>query len=193
MRVAVTGTHGVGKSTLIADFVEARGSFEAVAEPYWLLAQDGLPFADGPTTADLEEQLNFSCVLLLDRAVAADLIFDRCPLDFLAYLDVVSQREGFEWLPSGKLLGRIGKALANLDLIAFVPITRPDEIAAEIEHSALRAQVDRRLKAMLRDDDLGLIPDELRVVAISGDREARVARLMAAIDSPSRWARRSEG
>ncbi len=179
MRIAVTGTHGCGKTTLIDDFVSTRDDHESVPEPYWLLTRDGMPFADGPTTADLQEQLARSCQLILEIAGGANMVFDRCPLDFLAYLDVVSADEGFEWLPHGRLLHRIGRALASLDLVVFVPLAQPDDITVPIEYAELRTRVDRRLKTMLRRDDLGLLQDGPRVVEISGPRHERVARMVA--------------
>jgi hypothetical protein len=182
MRIAVTGTHGSGKSTLIDDFTSAHQGYESVPEPYWLLSQSGVPFVDGPTTAELEEQLRLSCTLILEQVPGPDMVFDRCPLDFLAYLDVVSGGEGFEWLPDGRLLNRIGKALATLDLVVFVPLRQPDEIAVSIELPVLRSRVDRRLKAMLQQDDLGLLEHGPRVLEVSGSRARRVAKMAAALD-----------
>lgn len=181
MRIAVTGTHGSGKTTLIGDFVSAHMGYESVPEPYWLLAQRDMPFADGPTVADLEQQLAHSCRLIGEQIGERDVIFDRCPLDFIAYLDVVSTDEGFEWLPHGSLLGRIDRALATLDLIVFVPLLQPDEIDVPIEHPRLRARVDRRLKAMLREDDLGLLQDGPRVLEVFGPRAGRVAQIADAL------------
>lgn len=176
MRIAVTGTHGSGKTTLVEDLVAAAKGYEAVPEPYWLLVQQGVVFADGPSVADLEEQLKQSCALILATS-EADVVFDRCPLDFLAYLDVVSAAEGFEWSPDGKLLKQIENALATLGLVAFVPLKRPDEISVAIEYPKLRARVDARLKTMLREDDLGLLADGPHVVEVTGTREQRVDRL----------------
>jgi len=178
MRIAVTGTHGSGKSTLIEDFVAAYPAYEHEAEPYWTLVQQGVAFADGASLPDLEVQLGASAELILSRAGDADVIFDRCPLDFIAYLEVAGEGEGIDWAPSGKLLRRIEQALAALDLVAFVPLTRPDEIAATIELPKLRARVDMRLKSILRDDALGLVEGAgLRVVEISGSRTRRVEEL----------------
>ena len=181
MRIAVTGTHGSGKTTLIDDFISVHGDYESVPEPYWLLAQNGMPFADGPTTADLEEQLGQSCTLILEQMTGRDVVFDRCPLDFLAYLDVVSASEGFEWLPHGRLLNRIAKALATLDLVVFVPLLQPDEVAVPIEYPELRSRVDRRLKTMLRQDDLGLLDHGPRILEVSGPRAQRVAHIAATL------------
>lgn len=176
MRIAVTGTHGSGKTTLIEDFVAANAHYEHMPEPYWLLVQQGTVFANGPDVAGLEEQLRQSCALIL-ASTEPDVIFDRCPLDLIAYLEVVSASEGFEWTPDGKLLPRIERALATLDLVVFVPLTQPDEIKVAIEYPKLRTRVDARLKTMLREDDLGLLEKGPRVVEVNGTRDERVAQI----------------
>lgn len=181
MRIAVIGTHGVGKTTLVEDFCAAHPGYEHVPEPYWLLAQQGVVFANGPTVADLEEQLKQSCSLIL-ASTDADVVFDRCPLDLIAYLEVVSAGEGFDWSPDGKLLGKIEKALSTLDLVAFVPLKRPDEITVPIEYPRLRVKVDARLKAIVLEDDLGLLADGPPIIEIAGSRERRVARLTEAVE-----------
>jgi hypothetical protein len=177
MRIAVTGSHGTGKTTLIDDFVAANAAYESVPEPYWLLAEEGMAFADGVNTADLEEQLEHSCKLILGTADQKDLIFDRCPLDYLAYLDVVSAAEGFEWEPHGRLLAQIERALQSLDLIVFVPVS-PD-IKVSIEHPVLRRKVDTRLHQIALQDDLGLLQDGPQVLEIIGSRSQRVEKIMA--------------
>ena len=113
------------------------------------------------------------------------MVFDRCPLDFIAYLDVVSAAEGHEWLPQGRLLHRIDKALATLDLVVFVPLQQPDEIRVTIEFPQLRSQVDRRLKTMLRRDDLGLLAQGPSILEVSGSREQRIAQVIDALDETS--------
>ncbi len=153
-------------------------------EPYWLLDQRGTPFANGATTSDLEYQLVESCKLILAHTGERDVIFDRCPLDFLAYLDIVSASEGFEWLPGGRQLANVSKALASLDVVVFVPLVSPDEISVRIERPKLRSRVDRRLKTMLREDDLGLLQDGPRILEVSGSRTQRV-QSMATILGPT--------
>ncbi|ESQ81852.1 hypothetical protein AEAC466_20020 [Asticcacaulis sp. AC466] len=175
MHIAVTGAHGVGKTTFIEDFTTVHRSYESVAEPYWLLEQQGVAFSNGATIPDLEKQLTESCKLILEYAHGRDVIFDRCPLDFLAYLEVVSAREGFEWLPGGRELANISKALAVLDVVIFVPLTSPDDIPIQIEFPRLRKRVDRRLKTMLREDDLGLLHNGPRIIEVLGFRAQRVA------------------
>ncbi|MEM9843156.1 MAG: AAA family ATPase [Pseudomonadota bacterium] len=177
MRIAVTGTHGVGKTTLVEDIADAANQFDAIPEPFVVFLGDAA-FVNGPNTDDLEEQLDQSCNLILDSAVERDLVFDRCPLDFLAYLDVVSVAEGSEWTPSPKQLARIERALEALDLIVFVPLLDDDEIADSIEYPELRQQVDERLKAMLRDDGVGLFEGDLPLLEVFGRRQERVAMVL---------------
>lgn len=179
MRIAVTGAHGTGKTTLIEDFVARYPAYQHVQEPYWELAQQGTPFADGVTTSDLEEQLRQSCALIVGSG-GAKVIFDRCPFDFLAYLDVVSVKEGFEWSPDSKLLAQIDKAIGSLDVLAFLPISRPDEIATAIELPKLRSRVDGRLKQMLLDDEMELLDDGPTLVELRGTPAKRVKQLAAA-------------
>jgi hypothetical protein len=184
MRIAVTGTHGSGKTTLIDDFMAAFPAYERVQEPYWELAQQGTPFADGVTTADLEEQLGQSCGLILASAATENVIFDRCPLDFVAYLGVVSRQEGFEWEPDGKLLLRIEKALLAVDLLVFLPLTWPDEIAVPIELPKLRARVDEQLKRMIRDNLGEVVPEDLRRVELRGPPADRLRQLARLVERP---------
>lgn len=181
MRIAVTGTHGSGKTTLIDDFADAHRDYEREQEPYWALAQQGVVFADGVSLPDLEEQLEASVGMILARAGDPKVIFDRCPIDFIAYLEVVSEGEGIEWAPTGKLLGKIERALAALDLLVFLPLSQPDEIATTIEFPRLRTQVDRRLKTILRDDALSLLAEGPRIVELKGSRDGRLRKLTSAV------------
>ena len=181
MRIAVIGAHGTGKTTLIEDLAAASDQFEIVPEPFWVFPQGEAAFLDGPTTEDLEEQLKQSCDLICDRTDQKNVVFDRCPLDFLAYLDVISNAEGYEWVPDGKLMTRIERAMQALDLVVFVPVLSPDEIEVQIEFPKLRRQVDARLKRMLRDDKWGFFEADLRVIEVSGSPTQRVSSVVTEV------------
>lgn len=180
MRIAVTGSHGTGKTTLIEDLAKAAKQLDAVPEPHFVFESDAA-FVDGPNVDDFEKQLNQSCDLILELSMDRDLIFDRCPIDFLAYLDVVSDAEGCEWTPSAKQLARVERAMRTFDVIIFVPVLDDDEITVNIEHPKLRREIDARLKSMLLDDDLGLFEDGPPLLEIFGSREQRVAKALAGL------------
>ena len=118
--------------------------------------------------------------MVLGTASEPNIIYDRSPLDFIAYLEIVGENEGAEWTPSGKQLATIEAALATLDLIVLLPLSRPDEIAAEIEYPKLRRAVDARLKLIVGEDALGLLERGPRIIEIHGSRSARIARLSEA-------------
>ena len=85
MRVAVSGSHGTGKSTLVRELAQRLAAFTALDEPYYLLADEGHAFGDPPTSDDFELLFDRS-ITLLTAPSGADMLFDRCPADYLAYL-----------------------------------------------------------------------------------------------------------
>src|SRR6185369_16723424 len=88
MKIAVTGTHGVGKTTLIEEFLRLHPEFGHEPEPYDVLSEDyGEEFAAEPCAEDFLRQLEFNLERLKQRATEVNVIFERCPLDFLAYLN----------------------------------------------------------------------------------------------------------
>lgn len=186
MRIAVSGTHSTGKTTLIGDFVNQYPHYETVHEPYWELVQLGTVFAAQPSIEDFELQLEHGIAGSL-RNGSMDVLFDRCPLDLIAYLEVLSEQEGQEWLPSGKMLQNIETVLSALDLIVFLPITGPDLPGRIAEYRGLRRAVDDRLKEFLHEDSLGLLGNFPKIAELEGSRIERVKQLShCCSDEPNR-------
>ncbi len=164
MRLAVSGTHGVGKSTLVADLARALPGHVAVPEPYVVLADEGHAFSDPPSLEDYEVQLERSLASLADAA-RRDVVFERCPADFLAYAAAREHANEFdfeEWLP------RVRVALETLDLVIYVPLDRPAK--------GFRGRVDERLREILVDDIHGF---GVRVVEVKGTPEERTRAVLA--------------
>src|SRR5687767_4075364 len=115
MRIAVSGTHFSGKSTLIEDLSDVLSGYVTVDEPYRLLEEEGHEFSAIPSLEDFESQLTRS-IEALEEENHGDVLFDRCPLDLLGYILTLSDAGSFDlddWLPE------IEEALASLDLIVF--------------------------------------------------------------------------
>ena len=180
MRIAMSGTHRVGKSTLIEDLGDALPEYRVVDEPYHLLEEEGYEFASPPSLEDFLEQLRRS-LELLDEEDTRNVLFDRCPLDFLGYLLTHEDSDAFdveEWLP------RIRSALKTLDLVVFVPIEERDRIRLPAhEDSQQRREVDEKLAWLLLDD-----PHELRVeiLSVHGSGAARVAQVLERLSGTGR-------
>src|SRR5690606_27711233 len=66
MRVAFSGAHQVGKSTLLEAVAAARPRYAVIVEPYRVLEDEGHDFSDPPTLDDFERQLERSLELVRD-------------------------------------------------------------------------------------------------------------------------------
>jgi predicted ATPase len=172
MRVAISGSHRTGKSTLLAELAERLPGYTTVDEPYHLLEEDGHELAHPPSVEDFEAQLERSIAELRDAD--DDTLFDRCPVDMLAYIAVHDDAEGFDleaWLPA------VRDAVATLDLVVFVPIEVRDRIAlsASDDDADTRSAVDEKLREILLEDGYEL---GLHVVEVRGELERRVQTVL---------------
>lgn len=179
MRIAVTGTHRAGKSTLIEELSELLPTYVTVDEPYHQLEEEGYAFAEPPSVEEFEAQLERS-ISNLDEA-PRDVLFDRCPVDFIGYLLAHEDSEAFDvdaWLP------RVREAVQKLDLIVLVGIERPDRIARSTsDDDDLRVAVDEKLKELLLE---GAHAFEVEVLEVEGSLSARVKQVLAHLSSSGR-------
>src|SRR5215204_5416079 len=138
MRIAISGTHHSGKSTLVEELSAVLPGYLTVEEPYFLLMEEGHEF-------DFELQLERSIELLSESE--PDVIFDRCPVDMLGYLLVLAEDFHLEkWLP------RVQAAIDTLDLIVFLPVEERDRIdLPPAQDAGLRIDVDQALKEIFLD------------------------------------------
>lgn len=149
MRIAVSGTHGVGKTTLIDAFLSTHQEFTHEPEPYTVLVEDlGEEFSDDPNVEDFRRQLEFNIDRLQRHAPGENVIYERCPIDFLAYVDALEPRS------VEALRETVSNAMQDLDLIVYLPLE--DDQTLESEYPKLQKAVDRRLSKILLDDELGI-------------------------------------
>lgn len=151
MRIAICGSHATGKSTLIAELAGALPGHMVVPEPYEILEERGYVFAHPPTVDDYVVQLRQSLLSL--RRTSPNLIFERSPLDLVAYILANPDAERFD-LEAWR--APIMHALGSLDLIVTLhphPTHDPDLPAAE---AAVRYAVDDVLRDLVSDDEFEL-------------------------------------
>jgi predicted ATPase len=175
MRIAVSGTHGTGKTTLVEALAPHLPGHEVIDEPYRQLEDEGEDFAERPTADDFARQLE-RAIDGLERS-AADTLFDRCPADLLAYLESIDDADAVDltgWVD------RARPAMQRLDLIVFVGIEHPDRIdTAEIRFRRLRRQVDEALRDIVLDDRWSFGVPAVEVAGSTADRVAQVLRHLA--------------
>ena len=161
MRIAVSGTHCTGKSTLIEEFLRAHPDFVHEPEPYTVLVEEfGEEFSAEPFVEEFYRQLEFNIDRLREHKRGARVIYERCPIDFLAYIDALDSQAT---QPS---LNLVSDAIQNLDLILYLPLDDTFDVPHD-EFPKLREAVDRRLSAIFGDDEFGIISSS-NVVVIEG-------------------------
>ena len=148
MRIAVSGTHGVGKSTLIDEFLRLHPEFTHEPEPYAVLVEDyGEEFSAEPCVEDFLRQLEFNLERLEQHTVGEKVIYERCPLDFLAYLSSLDANV------SPALQKRISDAMQQLDLIVYLPL----ESDNDEEYPKLQRAVDHQISGILSSSNVPVI------------------------------------
>ncbi|MCB1110879.1 MAG: AAA family ATPase [Chlamydiia bacterium] len=170
MRIAVSGTHFSGKSTLIAALLKEFSNYEGVEEPYVLLEQEGYLFSDPPTLEDFAEQCLRSIKAIQESG--NNTIFDRCPLDCLAYaLTLGRDMDLSDWIE------KVEGGIQRLDLIVMVPLESPDRISPpRSENLKWRDRVDEMLHELILEDSLGILGEKC-VLEVRGDVGKRVQRV----------------
>lgn len=182
MRIAISGTHFIGKTTLIEDFIKAHPNFKYEAEPYYQMQEEGaMELALEPSFSSLVSQLNFSIDRLNQLAGEKNIIFDRCPIDFIAYGLCLAEQGIFDINDTeiSEKFSAVTEALNNLDLIVFLPIDKENSIEYTEENPIFRKKADKYFKKIYRDDLFSLFPkyNHPRIVEITGNRITRIKKI----------------
>jgi hypothetical protein len=176
MRIAISGTHASGKSTLIEAFHSRHPDYISEPEPYAVLLEVyGEDFAESPTLDDFERQLRYQLEVLGRYSRDDNVIFERCPADFLAYMLALSGDRSHldRWIDA------VGEALEQLDLIVFLPLDEgaPIDVAGD-EDLVLRDDVDGLLRDIFLEGELDLLAGSApAVVEARGSLSQRLAVL----------------
>jgi predicted ATPase len=182
MRIAVTGAHGTGKTTLVDALAPHLPGYAVVDEPYRQLEDEGEDFAARPAAADFERQLARAIADL--EAADADTLFDRCPVDLLAYLVALDDADDVDvdaWV------ARARPAMSRLDLLVFVGVEHPDRIDnAAVRFTRLRRRADDALRDIVLDDRWSFGVAAIEVTGSTADRVRQVLRELEQLSSRRR-------
>lgn len=182
MRIAVSGTHIMGKTTLIQDFIKVHSEYRHEIEPYYKLQdEESVELALEPSLDNLLEQLDYSIDQLNQYANESNIIFDRCPIDYIAYSMCAIEQDLID-INDTEIAERfqaVKEALDSLNIIIFLPITKEHSIEYTEENSAYRKAADRYFKKIYRDDILDIFPSygHPKIVEIWGNRTLRLKKL----------------
>ena len=168
MRIAFTGSHRVGKTTLAEEIANIFPNYDFKNEPYLQLEESGYLFSVIPTTDDYVEQFNYSVKQIKESG--NDVIFDRCPFDLLAYIYAKSKIKDIQ-----TRYETMTNAMSKIDILIFVPIETPDLIICqESDLPNLRYEVNQILQNWIAD-----LSNE--ILEVSGTLENRIKQIMQKI------------
>ena len=185
MRIAISGSHGVGKSTLIDAFLERRPGYVHQPEAYETLGDDVAMTDEGPTPEALEDLLRWTITAVAEHPAGADVIHERSPADYLAY--AAASRRSWGRGEAEDFVARfaalVASSLVALDLIAIVPLSR-DLPAREGEDGRFRRRADRELRRIVLDGDRDVLSlSKAMVIELPASPDRRLAALLAAVDA----------
>lgn len=186
MRIAISGTHCCGKSTLIDEFLLAHPDFAHEPEPYEALQEEyGETFAADPCAEDFYQQLEHNVGRLRQYGSGDRVIYERSPADFLAYmfaLDELGRDRGASRVIENSL-GMAEDAIHLLDVVVFLPASNLQSEVPDSEDPELRSAMDVRLEGILIEDDLGWFGSNHPVVLkASGTTAQRLQTVEGAVE-----------
>jgi len=177
MRIAISGTHCCGKSTLIDEFLTTHSEFHHEPEAYEALGDRGETFS-------AERQLEYCVNRLNQFGPGEHVIVERCPADYIAYLLALEElgRDPIARQLKETSIKVARRGMQNLDIVVFL---RPNDRRYEIpddEDPVLRTTVDNYMEAILLDNDLNLVNgNRPLVLEATGSTAERVEALNAAV------------
>ena len=197
MRIAISGAHSQGKSTLVWDWVKRHPDYIREEEPFRALHSEGYPirFRQECTRLDNGIQLYYNLSRLHRYHHSSDsVIFDRSPVDYVAYSQYTANygRTDIDDAFVAAMAPSVREALQCLDLLVFLPIS--PEWPVEMEDDGIRPidlpyrdEVDGLFKQIYREQRFNLMPQTKapRLIELWGSREQRLHALEQAIANDS--------
>ncbi len=189
MRIAISGTHSMGKSTTVDDFLKAHPEYIHELEPYRALRDDHeFHFAKQSTRYCIQVQLDWLFDRMKRYAAGDNVIYDRCPVDFIPY-SLYTDKYGLTDLNLTyieRAVPVIRESLQYLDIIVFLPITDKHLVELEDDHirpieAEYRQEVDEYFKSVYRELIYDILPknNPPKILELWGSREERIKKIKA--------------
>jgi len=186
MKICVSGTQCVGKSTYIQDFLKTWPMYETPKESYRdVIKEKNLPHSNEGN----EESQRIILDHLIDQAQkyskSDNVIFDRCVLDNLAYSSWLNLngKVSDKFLDESRIIVR--ETLSMFDIIFYIPLTKaaPVEIVEDGLRNTdplFREEIDNIFKVFQQsffqgDGRIFKKGDSAPIIDIYGSPEERIA------------------
>lgn len=198
MRIAITGTSNVGKSTLLKDFLQEWDMYTTPNKTYReFLQEQNLPHSSKTTKDTQWRVLNFLVDSMQQYQKGDKVVYDRCPLDNMVYTLWAYERciNDIDQKFVNKCIPIVRESLRMLDVIFYIPLTAAAPI--EIVDDNLRdtdktyiTEIDNIFKGLeqqyfqgVRNSPFFPSEDCPAIVEVFGTREQRLHLIKQYIDA----------
>jgi predicted ATPase len=121
MRIAIVGTAGQGKSTLVKHFLKKWSMYKTPVKTYRDVIEENNLSHSSSTTAETQLLiLDFMTATLEEHKDENHIIHDRCPLDNLAYSLHAAEKDLISEEVLGITVDIVRRSLKNLDIIFWL-------------------------------------------------------------------------
>jgi len=196
MRIAFSGSAGIGKTTVVNDFLKNWPNYKKSNESYRdLLKKEKIPINKKVNKDGQWKILNCLVDDLQNTKKGDKILFDRCPLDNIVY-SLWSFEKGNSDIDKefiDKCVPIVSESMRHLDIIFYIPITK----AAKLEYKDTREididfnrEIDNIFKAVeysLHRSGSGACPffpkdDSPAIIEIFGTPEERIKIIELYVD-----------
>jgi hypothetical protein len=193
MKIAISGSTNMGKSTLIKDFVKNWPMYETQEKSYRdILIEKNLPHSKDSNEETQKVILDFLVEQAIESSTKDFSISDRCVLDVVAYSAWLNLNGKLsdKLLDEQRILAR--ETLKLYDIIFYVPLTKVAEVPMdndgfrEIDEN-FREEIDNIFKAFSQSYDKAdgrIFPkdDSPALIEIFGNQQERIKMIELYLD-----------
>ncbi|MBI2785982.1 MAG: AAA family ATPase [Legionella longbeachae] len=188
MRIAVSGTHSVGKSTFVWDFIKAHPEYVREEEPYRVLRDNyNIKFGKQSTRFcnGLQMYQNISRIKQYPNS-ESKVIFDRSPIDYIAYSLYTANYHQTDLDQNfvDSLITPVKESLEFIDLLIFISINKHHPVEIEDDgirpiDKSYRSEVDEFFKKIYFENQYNLlsVKNPPKLFELWGSREERIRKI----------------
>jgi predicted ATPase len=186
MRIAVSGTQCIGKSTFISDFLKRWPMYKSPGSSCSkFVTENKLNHSKESSEETQQKLLDYLTDNVMKHEKKDCVIYDRCPIDNLAYTMWLNAKGKISDKFVDKTINIVRESTRFLDIIFFIPITKvsPVEIVSndvrEVDE-IFREEIDNIFKGIVntyhkRTGAVFIKDDSPAIIEIFGKPEQRIA------------------
>tara|TARA_R110000772_G_scaffold22153_5_gene60177 strand:- start:11246 stop:11998 length:753 start_codon:yes stop_codon:yes gene_type:complete len=144
MRIAISGTSNTGKTTLIKSFLEKWSTYETPKKTYRdIIVKEKLEHSSKSSTKTQDKIIEFMLDQVKDKTKTVDdnIIYDRCPLDALAY-SMWCNSKGYDGFDNDYIQNQINEVKESMRFLDIIFLCRFDENIPVVDDGTRDTDID---------------------------------------------------